>query len=248
RVHFTGTSSHPGLFPGAVVNVRSIAPEDYREFGQYVITAINHRFTDGGRYQNQFEAVPFDVEVSPQTGTDAIPVCSPQSGKVTDNNDPQGLGRVKVKLQWQRDTTTPWLRISMPYTGADKGMYFVPEVGEEVVVGFENGNAEKPYVMGSLYHGKAKPDSFANQSNDIKAIKTRSGHIIELNDESGSETITISDKTQNLIKINTSTNDIHISAGNDLKLTAKNIQFDATENIYVGAGKNMNCSIGETFN
>ena len=248
RVTFTGSSSHPGLFPGAVINVKTIAPEDHREFGRYVITSINHRFRDGGNYQNQFEAVPFDVEVSPLTNTTAFPICSPQPGKVTNNNDPEGLGRVKVQLQWQRNSTTPWLRISTPYAGSDKGMFFVPEIGEEVVVGFENSNAEKPYVMGSLYHGKARPESFVTKKNDIKAIRTRTGHTIEFNDTDGDEKIIITDKNQNFIKINTNTNDIHISSGNDLKLSAKNIQFDATENIYVGAGKNMNCSIGETFN
>src|SRR5690606_16934646 len=84
RITFTGTSSHPGLFPGAVINIKSLGTDDVREFGQYVITNISHQYRDGGNYQNQFEAVPFDVEVSPQTGTAAFPTCSPQSGNVTD--------------------------------------------------------------------------------------------------------------------------------------------------------------------
>ena len=248
RVNFTGTSSHPGLFPGAVVNVRSVAPENYREFGQYVITAINHQYTDGGRYQNQFEAVPFDVEVSPQTGTGAFPVCSPQSGKVTDNNDPEGLGRVKVKLQWQRDTTTPWLRISMPYTGSDKGMFFVPEIGEEVVVGFENGNAEKPYVMGSLYHGKAKPDSFVSKKNDIKAIRSRSGHTISLDDTDGKEMFTLSDKGGSIIQFDAKEKSLYITAPENLEISAKNIKITAEENIEIGAKENVNLAAEKDIN
>jgi uncharacterized protein involved in type VI secretion and phage assembly len=155
---------------------------------------------------------------------------------VTDNSDPDGLGRVKVRLYWQNDNDTPWLRITMPYTGSDKGMYFVPEKGEEVMVGFEGGNAEMPFVMGGLYHGSAKPDSFANDQNTIKAIKTRSGHIIEFNDdENGGWGITIKDKNGNLVHLDTKGKNIEIMATETMTLRSKNMIIKVDEHLTIDA-------------
>ena len=89
-----------------------------------------------------------------------------------------------------------------PYGGSGRGFYFIPEKGEEVLVGFEGMNPEKPYVIGGGYNTAAK-SGFADSGNNIKAIRTRSGHTIELNDTEGGEMITINDKEGNSIHINT---------------------------------------------
>ena len=177
------------------------------------------------------------MKASPHTNPTLISRCESQAGTVDDNNDPDGLGRIKVRLYWQRDTVTPWIRIAMPYTGSDKGMFFVPEKGEEVIVGFEGGNAEMPFVIGAFYNGKAKPDSFKSDKNDIKAIKTRSGHIIELNDKGGKEMITIKDKEGDKIIFDTSNKKITIHAIEDLMLTGKNVYITAEKTVSINGNK-----------
>jgi type VI secretion system secreted protein VgrG len=84
---------------------------------------------------------------------------------------------------------SPWLRIASPHGGGDKGMYFIPEIGEEAIVGFEGGNPQKAFIIGTAYHGKAKT-SFANAGNDVKALQTRSGNKLVLNDDKGSVNLT----------------------------------------------------------
>jgi uncharacterized protein involved in type VI secretion and phage assembly len=248
-----GNSTNPSLYAGANIKIQGF---DHRDYGSYIITSVNHRYNIGGDYHNTFTAIPADVKASPYTNPALTPTCESQAGVVTDNNDPNSLGRVKVRLYWQNGTETPWLRIVMPYTGSDKGIYFVPEKGEEVMVGFEGGNAEMPYIIGSLYHGNMNPGGLSNSNNDIKAIKTRSGHLIEFKDTDGEESITMTDKKGNVIKIDsagdeitiTALKKITISAQEEIKLSAKNITIDANESLSIGANKNISQSAGEKFN
>ncbi|MBO0593360.1 type IV secretion protein Rhs, partial [Cellulophaga sp. E16_2] len=168
-----------------------------------------------------------------------------------------GLGRIKVQFGWQRrmGTTTPWIKMNTPYGGSGKGFYFIPELDEEVLVGFENNNPEKPYVLSAGYNSSAK-SGVADAENNIKAIMTRSGHIIELNDTDGGEMITIKDKNENVFQIDTVNNDITINANNNvninavesIKLSAKNIEFTAQEDITSQAGKNIIDTASENHN
>ncbi|WP_452222683.1 phage baseplate assembly protein V, partial [Lacinutrix chionoecetis] len=151
---------------------------------------------------------------------------------------------------------TPWIRIVTPHAGGDKGFHFVPEIDEEILVGFEGGNAEHPYMMGSLYNGGGKAGAFQSDANNIKAIKTRSGHIIEFNDTAAGESITIKDKNSNVIFIDTVSNNIQVTANNNIEITAaetmtlsaNNIKIKAKETIDMSAGKDFNKSIAENYN
>ena len=144
----------------------------------------------------------------------AFPKSETQVAIVKENSDPDSMGRIRVQFPWQKETgeLTPWLRIVTPHAGGEKGFHFIPEIDEEVLIGFEGGNAERPYVLGTLYTGGANPAGWNTQNNDVKALRTRSGHTIELNDADGSEFIMITDKNRNIIHINTANNDITISA------------------------------------
>jgi uncharacterized protein involved in type VI secretion and phage assembly len=234
HISFHGSCMNPSLYPGVNIKIKGFEDHDY---GSYIVTSVHHIFTVGGNYNNTFTAVPSGIKASPNTNPALVPRCEAQPGLVDDNNDPDGLGRVKVRLYWQKDSITPWIRIAMPYTGNDKGMFFVPEKGEEVIVGFEGGNAEMPFVIGGFYHGKAKPDSFKSDKNDIKAIKTRSGHIIEFNDKDGSEKITIKDKEGDLIEYDTAKKEITITAVEKLNLNAKEINITAEKKINMSANE-----------
>jgi len=157
------------------------------------------------------------------------------------------MARIQVQFPWQKPTgeTTPFIRVVTPHGGGDKGFHFIPEKGEEVLIGFEGGNAERPYMMGSLYNGGASAKSFESNANDIKALRTRSGHTIELNDTNGGEMITIVDKNNNIINIDTVNNNIEISALENITFNAKNMQFNVQQNLDISVGEDKNESIGK---
>ncbi|WP_299438944.1 phage baseplate assembly protein V [uncultured Aquimarina sp.] len=237
QVVFKGASDNPGIKIGQIVGIKG----DGADYGNYRITRVTHTNTENGRYQNKFEGVTADLDVYPNTDLMAFPKSETQVAIVKENNDPDGIGRIRVQFPWQRVTgeLTPWLRIVTPHAGGDKGFHFIPELDEEVLIGFEGGNAERPYVLGTLYTGGANPAGWNTQNNDVKALRTRSGHTVELNDADGAEFITITDKNQNIINIDTANNNITISAGETMTFNAKNIEINATEEIKVNAGTNM---------
>ncbi|MGH3922509.1 MAG: phage baseplate assembly protein V [Pseudonocardiaceae bacterium] len=146
-------------------------------------------------------------------------------GIVTNNKDPDGLGRVKLKLPWMSDDVeSNWARIATPMAGRGRGAYFLPEVDDEVLVAFEHGSPEFPYVLGGLWNGKDKPpETNSDGKNDVRVIKSRSGHVIRLTDTRGSEQIEIIDKsTKNSIVISTKDNKITITADADVVIQATN--------------------------
>ena len=142
-------------------------------------------------------------------------------GVVTNNQDPDSMHRVKVRFPWlNNDVESNWARVASPMAGPDRGVYYLPEVDDEVLVAFEHGRVDHPYVLGSLWNGKDDPpESNDNGENNHRTIKSRSGHIVRLNDAAGSETIEIIDKTgDNRIVINTAQNSITIEANSDITI------------------------------
>ncbi|WP_299223437.1 phage baseplate assembly protein V [uncultured Aquimarina sp.] len=239
-----GSSDNPGVNLGEIITIKGK--------GSYRIIKITHTNIEGGSYKNTFEAVDANFTAYPKMDINRYPISNVQTAIVKENNDPDGLGRIKVQFIWQKASggTTPWLRMMTPHAGSDKGFHFIPELEEQVIVSFDGGNAEKPFVMGALYNGSAKPDSWQTRANDIKAIKTRSGHLIELNDTDGSEKILISDKNSNLIQFDTATSSITISAPEDLILKSKNLSIEVAEdmNVNVSGFKNENISKDHNLN
>lgn len=216
-----GKSKDPAVKTGGMVQLIDIngkAMETYR------VTAVKH-YHDGSIYHNEFEGIP-DLYVAPYQDGEAVPIGEHQSARVVDNNDPMGMGRVRVQFPWQesKGTRSPWLRVIQPHGGDGKGFYFIPEEGEEISVGFESNNAEKPYVMGSHYNGSEK-SGYETENNAKKIIQTRSGNRIEMDDEAGS--ITIRDASNNTIimdgkgkiEIN-APKAIHLTAGAEIKMVA----------------------------
>ena len=226
QVQLNGVSDNPGVALGSVIKV---------EGSNYRITNVTHTNNENGDYQNRFEAITADFDAYPNTNINAFPKSETQTAIVMENADPDGLGRIRVQMPWQKITgeMTPWIRIVTPHAGGDKGFHFIPETGEEVLIGFEGGNAEHPYMMGSLYNGSGKAGAFQSESNAIKALQTKSGNKIVMNDDDGS--ITIADPSGNVIvmqgngeiviqapnKLTLASKDINIMAGNSLNIIAK---------------------------
>ena len=107
--------------------------------------------------------------------------------------------------------------------GDGRGAYFLPEVDDEVLLAFEHGSIEHPYVLGALWNGKDRPhESNADGENNNRSIKSRSGHVLRLCDRSGQESIEIIDKSgNNKIVISTNGNQIAIEADGDIAITSR---------------------------
>lgn len=180
-------------------------------------------------------------------------------GVVTNNQDPDKMGRVKVKFPWLSDVDeSTWARVAAPMAGNQRGAYFLPEVGDEVLVAFEHGDVRFPYVLGSLWNGKdAPPDTNSDGKNNIHMIKSRSGHVVKLNDEDGKETIEIIDKSKNnSIVIDTAKNTITITVDKDItfsatkgtiKLDAQNVEITGSQGTKLKSGGTMNVEASGTM-
>jgi uncharacterized protein involved in type VI secretion and phage assembly len=145
-------------------------------------------------------------------------------GIVTNNQDPDGLGRVKVKLPWlSEEHESHWARLLTPMAGPERGLYCLPEVDDEVLVAFEHGQVEFPYVLGALWNGQDKPpEQNDDGQNNRRTLKSRSGHVITLDDTKDQEQIVIRDKTgKNEIVIDSKNNTLNIRVEGDLTIEAK---------------------------
>lgn len=177
-------------------------------------------------------------------------------GVVTNNEDPDGMGRIKVKFPWLSDEDeSNWARVATPMAGKERGLYFLPEVDDEVLVAFEHGDMHFPYIIGSLWNGTDTPPVTNDDGkNNVRLIKSRSGHVISLNDEDGKEKIEIIDKDEaNSIVIDTSENTITVTADKDITIAApqgtitldgQNIEIKASADIKVEAGGKVDATAG----
>jgi uncharacterized protein involved in type VI secretion and phage assembly len=172
-------------------------------------------------------------------------------GVVTNNQDPEKMGRVKVKFPWLSDADeSNWARVAAPMAGNARGFYFLPEVDDEVLVAFEHGDARFPYVVGALWNGTdAPPEDNGDGKNNVRVIKSRSGHVIRLTDEDGKEKIEIIDKSEkNSIVIDTSKNTLTITTDKDIvfsaaqgsiKLDAQKIEIKSSADTKIESGAGM---------
>ena len=125
-------------------------------------------------------------------------------GVVTNNKDPEKLGRVKLKLPLRDSTSeTEWARIATLMTGKEMGSFFLPEVGDEVLVAFNDGDVRRPYVIGMLWNSNEKPpETNEDGKNNIRKFKSRNGNEIIFCDEDSKEKITLKTKKGQTVLLN----------------------------------------------
>ena len=234
QVKVTGRTNNPSVTVGSVILIDG----ESSSYGRYRITKVDHTCGENGRYENAFEAITADTEVYPKTSINAYPTSKSQTAVVVDNVDPDGMGRVKIQYEWQKSSgeTSPWIRQASLAGGPGQGMYFVPEIGDEVVVNHERDNAESPIVQGSVTNSSSVPESFKSGDNHLKAIKTRSGNQVTLNDADGS--VTIADPSGNTITMG-GNGEITINAPNKITFTSTDIVMEASNDLTVNAGNNI---------
>jgi uncharacterized protein involved in type VI secretion and phage assembly len=171
--------------------------------------------------------------------------------KVTNNKDPSKWGRVKLEYTWkEKKLESDWARVASPGAGKDRGSLWIPEVGDEVLVAFDKGDINHPFVLGALWNGvDTPPEKNEDGKNDTKIIKTRSGHqvkffdkkteeyleiktqgghVIRMDDKAGAAQVEIKDSSgQNKVTIKTSENSITIESGMSLKIKSQSIDIEA---------------------
>jgi len=186
-------------------------------------------------------------------------------GIVTNNQDPDGMGRVRVRFPWRDEgDESYWARIATMMAGNDRGSFFLPEVGDEVLVAFDHGDLNHPYVLGALWNGvDTPPETNADGKNNIRKIKSRSGHEIIfddneeqmqekieihtkaghrilLDDSAGQEKIEIADKTgSNSIKIDSVQNSITMESAMQLKIKGQMIEIESGTMMTIKAGATL---------
>lgn len=202
---------------------------------------IIHCSEVNGNYTCKFKAIPADVAAPHYTDVTAFAPAESQPAIVIDNNDPEKMGRLKVEFFWSGwSSKSDWMRVVQPYSGSEKGLYFRSEIGEEVQVSFEGGNAERPYVSGTYYNGKEMPDFF-DDKNRIKGWKLPFGQLFKFIEKVG---IWLSDPSGNELHMNEETKSTTLTVPETLTLNCKNLIINASESITTNAGMNISETAG----
>ena len=229
-VFYSGISYYP-IGVGQVFTLQNKTVEH-----ELIAIEVTHHSEVNGNYSCEFKAIPEDVAVPHYTNPKTNANAENQSAKVTDNNDPEKLGRVKVDFYWNGwGNSSDWMRMIQPHSGSGKGFYFIPEIGEEVLVGFEGGNVERPYVMGTHYNGEQIPDFF-EEDNSIKGWKLRFGQLFKFVEKIG---IWLSDPSGNEIQLDEEGKNINVTSPETITIRAKKIVFEASESITLKAGTDI---------
>ena len=144
-------------------------------------------------------------------------------GVVTSNADPEQLARVKVRFPALSETVeSAWAPVVTPMAGADRGLQLLPEVGDTVLVAFEQGDVNRPFVLGGFWSAAQHPPQGDDPGNAVRLVRSRSGHLIRLDDTEGAERVEIVDKSgKNSITIDSVANKITVTSSGDLEVTAQ---------------------------
>jgi uncharacterized protein involved in type VI secretion and phage assembly len=190
----SGESAIYGLRVGALVDVSFKRLGESAEHSQMRIISVSHHLNASGNYTNSFDAISATAEMPPPPQF-TRPVTYPMLAVVLSNKDPQGQGRIQVQFMgWKQDHSsqqTDWIRVLTPDAGGggekvakNRGLVTIPEVGDQVMIDFEAGNPDRPFVTGSVFHGKHGTGGGA--TNKTKSLTTRSGSTLKLDDATGS--------------------------------------------------------------
>lgn len=165
--------------------------------------------------------------------------------QVIDIKDPDGQGRVKITLPWSPDAKggryEAWARLATLFGGNNRGSWFIPDVDDEVLVAFEQGDARRPYVLGGLWNGRDKPPETMDGSgnNYKKVLCSRHGVKVTLDDQDGQESLKLETPGGQTVTLKDGPGSIEVvdSNGNSVKLETSGITVTAAANVTVNATK-----------
>ncbi|SFN05203.1 Uncharacterized conserved protein, implicated in type VI secretion and phage assembly [Chryseobacterium oleae] len=235
----SGGTTLPFLYPGCIADIKMRKTDSNQTayFTKLMMTEVTHEVDTLGNYTGKFEAIASDTGYIPKPDF-AVPIAQPQIATVISNTDPQGQGRVTVRFDWQMNDNTNFIRMMAPDAGGtdkisqNRGYVAIPEVGDQVMVGFVHNHPDRPFVMGGMFHGGTALGGGID--NHLKSIQTRSGIRILMNDTEGSVNI-----------IDPSGNNYFMDGAGNITVTApKNMIFNAGENLTINVGKDMKTMVG----
>ncbi len=190
RVCARGVSREASITAGNKVTING----PIETAGDWGVLSVVHYWRNDG-YTNEFIASPFTDPIAWER-----PERRPWTGmlvaRVTRVGGSGKQGRVEVQFPWASGEPWFWVNFLSPNAGPNRGVYFSPEVGDEVLIGFEFGDTTRPIIVGSLWNGVHPPPAAAVHgdeygSNDVKRIVTKSGNRLVLDDKEGKETVVL---------------------------------------------------------
>ena len=254
--YITAESQVPTLRVGSVVSLYSSFLErvgnlSEESLGDFIIIEITHEVSQGSYYKNRFKAIPATLKALPSPKV-RMPLAETQMATVLSNADPEGKGRVRVRMNWQTDgMQTGWVRVMTPDGGSssdvksNRGFVFIPEVGDQVLLGFRHGDPARPYVMGSLFNGTT--GGGGGQGNNCKSLTSRRGSSLKLDDSKGS--VTLHDKggvSMNFDGAGNETLATRASATTTVGQDASVLRMDKDGNIDLSGHTKVRISINES--
>lgn len=258
----SGHSIFPNLYPGADVKVNLHYPAQgdlssnepiKQDIGDFMVTSVTHQFGGNDDYRSVFRAVSAKTKVQPFAVVPPSPRVGNELAVVDDNQDKDGSGRVKCTFLWAnpggKHRKTNWIRMVSPYTADGDGFVWLPEKKSQVMIGFYQGSSYRPYIIGSLYHGKHQSQiGHSPNNNHYKQFLTASGNQVLFDDTKGKEFVLITNKHKKdaFFKISfTPVNKIILTCNGDIDLKAtQNINMEA-DNISMKAGSKLSMEAGQ---
>jgi type VI secretion system secreted protein VgrG len=190
-----GQSRDYRLKPGDQVHLAGV---NFDAQGDYGVIKVVHHYDLTNGYRNEFIATPWKdytstVQPAPRRISGVVPA------RVVAHNDPRKMGRIQIRYDWMEGIATAWARMVTPHAGGGRGFMFMPEMGDEVLVAFEHGDPERPYIVGALWNGvsTAPRQGFWDDNcsdiaeNDVKRICTKSGLQVQFVDVEGKESLVL---------------------------------------------------------
>ena len=238
----SGSTSVPFLHPGCVADIemRKTDSNQTSYFTRLMMTEVTHEVNTRGFYTGSFEGIAEGTGFLPKPEF-TVPSAEPQIATVISNTDPLNQGRIQVRFDWQVNDSTHFIRMMSPDAGGtdaitqNRGFVAIPEVGDQVMVGFEYHHPDFPFAMGGMFHGQVGLGGGVN--NHMRSIQTKSGIQVLMNDDEKS--VTILDPSGNTYFMDGKGN-IAVNAPNDITFTAgKNIKMNAGNDITSIAGSNI---------
>lgn len=244
----SGTTSVPFLYPGCPANIEMRQQDSNKTsyFTKLLITDVVHEVDARGYYNGYFEAIAADTGFMPKPEFE-FPKAQPQVAKVISNTDPLNQGRVQVQFDWQMGgDKSEFIRVMTPDAGGsdkvstNRGFMAIPEVGDQVMIGFQHNHPDRPFVFGGMFHGKV--GAGGGSGNNVKSLSSRSGNKLELNDGEGS--VYLTDQGGANMKFDGAGNVIY-NANNDSTKTIGNNKTDKVGNDkQLKVGNNHTCEVG----
>ena len=241
--------------PTNLAAINNIPQSKINYIDTYIITKITHKANEIGEYFNSFSALPVNITKLPEPKI-KFPNAKLQEAVVVDNNDPKGTGRIRVKMEWQQGSMrTPWLRVMTPDAGSsaevgtNRGMVFIPEIGDHVLLGFRHNDPNRPLVIGSLFHGKNS--SGGGAKNKEKSLRSKTGNNITLDDSIGKGAVLINDAIGNSLTFDGSGNTVAQAGDTNVinvgKSAESHFKMDKDGNIALEGKNSFKVTVGKSI-